>query len=220
MPNPLASSSPTTGPGGSSTVSPSTAPTVAPTVTPTVTPAATGTPSSAPQSASEIVPLPASGSTVALPAIGGAWTGTYTTPSNNAPSGTTLTLTDTNGVPLGQTDMSKMFAGNGTTVFAIESKASAAYLTSNFGVFGFSVTVPASVPTTSAFQYSAVICDESACNKSSSNGFILGPYGTTVNGQTVSFGGVPTGFFSQTTDVYLIELVQYNNTSTPSPVKM
>lgn len=82
--------------GGGGGVTPARGVTPTPSATTSPTPSASSTPAAA----ATTVPLSQSGQTVTLPASGG-YSGTMTVAANNAPSGTTMTLTDTVGAPAG-----------------------------------------------------------------------------------------------------------------------
>jgi hypothetical protein len=198
--------------GGGGSGSPSVPP--PPTTSSPTAPPSTPTPNPA----STTFPLSQSGP-VALPSVDGL-SGTVTIPTNNAPSGATMTVTVVQGKPQGGPTPASanrnalgpvprpFQTGAPNVLFSLELTVSQNVTFPGFP--GFSLTLPSSFPTAGEAFFIA------AYNGTSSSATLLDTIPASVSGQTLTFASGSTPFSLDAGATYLLELYE-TSVSTPSP---
>ena len=206
-PTPQPTATPTVKPTASptpqptATPKPTASPTPKPTATPqpTATPKPTATPTPQATSASETAAVKNGANNIALPAISGNFPGTLSLTASTPPPGTTLSITDTIGVPSGAPDMSS--GTGGSTIFSLQISANQSFNVSG-NLFALTVTLPSNIPT-GGHSYTLYGCPQAFCS------FQTYAIPMTVSGQTLTSSGTSAGGSSVPSGVVLLgEIVQ------------
>jgi len=202
-PQPTATPKPTASPTPQPTATPkpTASPTPKPTATPqpTATPKPTATPTPQATSASETAAVKNGANNIALPAISGNFPGTLSLTASTPPPGTTLSITDTIGVPSGAPDMSS--GTGGSTIFSLQISANQSFNVSG-NLFALTVTLPSNIPT-GGHSYTLYGCPQAFCS------FQTYAIPMTVSGQTLTSSGTSAGGSSVPSGVVLLgEIVQ------------
>ena len=172
-------------------------------------PIASASPTPAPIPMATTVPLSQAGGPVQLTSAGGI-SGTLSIPSNNAPAGATMTVTELAGAPQGGplARLRRPLSAK-TVLFSLELQLSQT-ITFN-GLPGFTLTLPVSVATSGESFYIA------AYQGTGSSATLLATDGpATVSGQTLAFAPTTTPVTLQSNVTYLFELYE-TSSATPSP---
>jgi hypothetical protein len=167
---------------------------------------ALGLPPPTPTEESSVTMISGSAQTITIPADGG-FSGQIQIPANSPTGEQSLLLNSWNGTPTSQVPLDSTGTA-GTNDFSIEATLATTESFSS-GLFAFSLTFPTSLQLSSSSVVTIFLCVEgTSCTPANALALSPSTYPSlfTVNGQTITFSGIPVGLTMTTGETELAEV--------------